>query len=166
MVNGIPTPVGTARISFKQWSGVPIGNTFGGKPLLDVDGKPMFAELAIQRQAKQDGWQACWVETYAMKNKQPYYFNEWLDGPITAQLPISIDQAQVDLLARIAECNGGSFYGCWDVLAWKDSRSVFMESKRTKKDAIRSTQLKWLEAGLAAGLSLDQFLIVQWDAVI
>ncbi len=34
-------------IKFDRWLGDPIKETFGGKPIVCVDGKPMFAELAI-----------------------------------------------------------------------------------------------------------------------
>lgn len=50
-------------LEFNKWEGVPILNTFGGKPLLDYMGEQMFAELVIQRMATEDGWSARWVET-------------------------------------------------------------------------------------------------------
>ena len=67
------------------------------------------------------------------------------------------------LLNSIATANGNSFSGCWDVIGWKNDKIIFAESKRTKKDSVRSTQNNWLMAGLKSGLSLNNFLIVQWD---
>ena len=43
-----PVHIPKCRVSFDFWRREPINNTFGGKPLLVVGGKPMFAELAIK----------------------------------------------------------------------------------------------------------------------
>ena len=149
---------------FKQWTGKSIGNTFGGKYLVDYAGIPMFAELATQRLAVEDGWDSRWVETYAMKASGPYLFTDWNDYPLTGQVSTPINHPDLERkLATVAEINHKSYSGCWDALAWKDKSVLFIELKRTKKDAIRSTQLKWLQSALAAGFKLDNFLIVQWD---
>ena len=68
-------------------------------------------------------------------------------------------------MSKVAEQNKNSYSGCWDVLGWKDDRIIFAESKRSKKDSIRSTQISWLTAGLKHGLKKDNFLIVQWDMI-
>ncbi len=148
---------------FKEWQGPAITNTFGGKPLVDYQGVPMFAELAIQRLAVESGWQSRWVETYSMKSKAPYFFTDWIDAKLGEQpLDPITDITQTDLLTQVAKLNDSSYYGCWDVIAWSDEKLLFLESKRSKKDSIRSTQLAWVEAGMATGLSADNFLIVQW----
>jgi hypothetical protein len=151
-------------LEFVKWDGLAIANTFGGKPLIDYEGKPMFAELAIQRMAVAGGWSARWVETYASKSDSPYFFTDWLDVPLPKQIVAPLeDLPQQELLARVWGENNKSFSGCWDVIAWKGSRTLFLESKRKKKDSVRGTQLRWLRAGLAAGLKPENFLIVQWD---
>ena len=38
---------------------------------------------------------------------------------------------------------------------------LFVESKRAGKDAMRETQLRWLEAALDLGLTPDDFLLVE-----
>lgn len=151
-------------LSFKRWEGAPIQNTFGGKPLVDYGGVPIFAELAIQRTAVKGGWLARWIETYASKGNTPYYFTGWLDTPLTQQLvePLN-DVYHQDLLKKIAVQNNNSYSGCWDVLAWNDHKTLFMESKRYKKDSIKNTQLCWLKSALSIGLTTDNFLVVQWD---
>ena len=67
------------------------------------------------------------------------------------------------IISGISKCNNNSYSGCWDVLGWKDDKIIFAESKRTKKDKIRSTQINWLSAGLKFGLKAEKFLIVEWD---
>lgn len=124
----------------------------------------MFAELAIQRTALKAGWNARWVETYAMKGKVPYYFTDWSDTPLSLQVqdPIT-DTEQLDILAKIAKANDNSYSGCWDVLIWNGDRTIFIEAKRTKKDRIRITQDRWLEAGIKAGIPPEDFMVVWWD---
>ncbi len=163
-LNGVEYTLPATTLAFKKWEGASIKNTFGGKPLVNYDEIPMFAELAIQRTILKNGWSARWVETYASKGNNPYYFVNWLDAPLTQQAvePLN-DLHHQNLLAKIAVQNGNSYSGCWDILAWKDKRTLFLESKRFKKDSIRNTQLHWLKAALDSGLALNNFLIVQWD---
>jgi hypothetical protein len=70
--------------------------------------------------------------------------------------------AVIELLSRIAAVNGGNHAGVWDVVAWSGQRTVFVESKRANKDAIRPTQTRWLAAALKAGLGADDFLVAEW----
>ena len=44
-----------------------------------------------------------------------------------------------------------------------DGRLVFAESKKHKKDRIRGTQLRWLEAALTCGMRVEDFVVVEWD---
>lgn len=152
------------RTFFKKWEGQPLKQTFGGKALVDVDGAPMFAELAIMHLFIKAGWQARWVETYATSDKEPKTLSEWKDDRYKNQVSVPImNDAVTGCLEKIAALNGSSYAGCWDVLSWRDDRIIFAESKRLKKDRIQKTQLNWLEAGLRSGLSPENFLIVQWD---
>ncbi len=152
------------HLVFKMWTGQPIKETFGGKALVDVGGKPMFAELAIMHLFINAGWQARWIETYATGDMEPKFLSAWLDDKYKNQIqnPIT-DSAVTDSLKKIAALNGGSYSGSWDVLGWGAGRMIFAESKRFKKDRIRGTQVKWLDAALRAGFSPDNFLVVQWN---
>jgi hypothetical protein len=163
-IDGENIQIPVVHLKFKKWQGEPIANTFGGKGLIDYQGEAMFAELAIKRGAETDGWQARWVETYAMKGKMPYYFSQWGDGALPTQIqdPIT-DEAPLASLARVAKQNNGSYSGCWDVVVWKDEQVTYVEAKRIKKDAVRITQDRWLDAGLKAGLSPENFMIAWWD---
>lgn len=163
-VNGQTIEIPKCVVMFDKWTGHPVKETFGGKPIVSVDNKPMFAELAILTHFVNNGWQARWVETYGKSNKEPICLSEWLDDKYKNQIhnPI-IDKEILKLLANISKQNSESYSGCWDVMAWKNEKVIFAESKRIKKDKIRSTQTNWLIAGLKSGLALDNFLIVQWD---
>lgn len=54
--SGMEIYIPKARPTFKRWTGQFTGDTYGNKPILDVDGEPMFAELAILRLFQKDGW--------------------------------------------------------------------------------------------------------------
>lgn len=153
------------RPRFTPWSASLEGvHTFGGKPLLNVDGRPQFAEVAILRAFENAGWQGRWVETYQRPAMDPALLRAWNGGAFKTQEVVPIAQAWVnERLHAIAAANGNTFSGCWDVVAWKDDRLVFAESKKQKKDRLRGTQLRWLEVALGCGMKVEDFLLVEWD---
>jgi hypothetical protein len=153
-------------ITFKRWQGHPIANTFGGKPLVDFEGQPMFAELTLMKLFRISGWEARWIETYGASANTPYHFSSWIDGKLTEQPIDSIQEQHVlTMLEEVSSLNGGTYSGCWDVLGWYAGHVVFAETKRTKKDRFRITQYNWLAAGLRAGLTPANFLVVEWDFI-
>lgn len=155
-----------SNISFGNWIGEPIQNTFGGKTLLNVNDKASFAELAIVDLFIKEGWEARWVCTYGRGKQNPLFLKDWKDDNLKNQENSPIKEFWVlDLLNKIASMNGNTFSGCWDVVAWKDNKIVFAESKRLKKDSIRQTQINWLEAGLKSGLTKEDFLVIEWDII-
>ncbi|MBL7945763.1 MAG: hypothetical protein JNN32_06820 [Flavobacteriales bacterium] len=155
--------VTVCRTQFTAYNGRDTTHTFGGKDLLLVDGRPQFAEVAILRLFQAAGWQGRWLETYPYR-KHPRLWLEWKPGGCRAQEHVPIQEAWVnEKLQAIAQANGGYFSGCWDVVAWKNDRLVFAESKKRKKDAMRGTQLRWLEAALKCGCSVEDFVVVEWD---
>jgi len=159
---GAEVSVGVARPVFQKWQGMPISKTFGEKPLIDTGGSAEFAELAILRIFERSGWDGRWVETYGASNKRPYFITRWEDCKLSEQPQSPVDdRAAQDLLEKISDTAGG-FGGCWDVFAWKDERFVFAEAKQVKKDSIRVTQTRWLEAALACGCAEVDFLLVEW----
>ena len=164
----IEVPV--CRPTFRPWRGAP-AHTFGGKDLLEVDGRPQFAEVAILRLFEQAGWQGRWVETYGHGKLTPGLWRDWHpDGP-RAQTHHPIEAAWVrERLHAIAMVNGNSYSGCWDVVAWSldasgTDRLVFAESKKAKHDRMRSTQVRWLEAAMECGMKAEDFLVVEWVLV-
>jgi hypothetical protein len=164
IVDGSPLEIPKCLVSFDRWNGEPIKNTFGGKPILLIEAKPMFAELAILTYFIKDGWQARWIETYGKPKLAPIKLSAWIDDKHINQVDDPIqDESILKIFSGIASLNDNSYAGCWDVMAWKGERIVFAESKRKKKDSIRNTQTNWLRSGLEAGLSTDNFLVVKWE---
>ncbi|MBK9273036.1 MAG: hypothetical protein IPM49_00660 [Flavobacteriales bacterium] len=161
-------PLGTHRVpraacSFPPYPAGATAHTFGHKELLRVDGRPQFAEVAILRLSEEAGWQGRWVETYGKPALRPGFWRAWHPHGPSAQVQVPIaDPGVNERLHAIAAANGNTFGGCWDVVAWKDGRLVFAESKRKGKDRIRATQVRWLEAALRCGCALEDFMVVEW----
>lgn len=149
-------------VLFDKWTGESIKETFGGKPLLNFNERAMFAELAIMLTFQNEGWETRWVETYG--KKEPICLTDWKDDKYKNQVhqPFK-DEGIITLLAKIAKLNANSYSGCWDVVAKKGEHIVFVESKRTKKDTIRLSQVNWLTSGLLYGLKPHNFFLIQWD---
>lgn len=152
------------RPRFAAYTGFEHASTFGGKGLIAVDGRPQFAEVAILRHFEEAGWDGRWVETYPHR-KNPRLWTEWNAAGLNAQTHVPIDAGWVNAkLQAIAAANGGYFSGCWDVVAWKGNRLVFAESKKAKRDRLRETQLRWVEAALRCGCAVEDFLVVEWSS--
>jgi len=164
LVNDQKLYVPRAELTLRRWKGISLANTFGGKPLIDFGGRPVFAELCVYELMRLSGWQARWVETYGAPANAPNHFTGWVDDRLGSQQhdPIT-EPVIVSALQRTAAGNQGSYAGCWDVVGWNKADILFAELKRRKQDQVRSTQHRWLRAGLEAGLQPDNFLLVEWD---
>ena len=153
LFSGAEIQIPKATPCFEKWSGETLADTYGNKTLLNFDGEPVFAELAILRIFQNDGWSGVWVDTYRRKYRTEYWNNE--NG---VDLPTD-KRAFLDNIYK----NADSTKGCWDVFCWREESVIFAESKRLSKDKIRATQINWLEAALNCGLKKEtSFLIVEW----
>lgn len=140
-------------VEFKEWKGEPIPNTYNNKAVIDWNGEPVFAELAVLRLFQSHGWKGVWVDSYRRKFR--------IGLPDVAD-PIELPELQAQLVNNLRE-KIGRFGGCWDLLLWKGNDTLFIELKRHGKDRIQSTQTGWLSAALESGLARDNFAIVEWD---
>lgn len=151
--SGSTVEIPKTTLVFNRWTGVPIADTYGGKPVLDFAGEPVFAELAVLRAFQTSGWSGAWVDTY----RQKYRIGYWKESS-----EIALPPEQEAFLERIHGQVGMS-KGCWDVFCWQGTRRMFVEVKQLGRDQIRDTQRRWLEAALCIGLPLESFLIVEWS---
>jgi hypothetical protein len=140
---------------FYEWEGTPIVDTYNGKQVLDVRGRPAFAELAILWALQEAGWEGVWIDTYRRSFRTGYW-----EVPALPELP----RPAAELLAGIYD-RAGSKAGAWDVFFWRPGDFRFVESKRRKRDRIRDSQRTWLEAALGIGMTTEQFLVVEWALV-
>ena len=140
-------------LHFNEWRGTPIPNTYNGKAVIDWNGEPVFAELAVLRLFQSQGWEGVWVDSYRRK------YRTGLPGVAE---PVELPEKQRQLIDSI-RAKTGRHGGCWDVLIWKDDQLFFVELKRLKKDKIQESQITWLEQSLSNGLSTINFVFIEWS---
>jgi len=139
-------------LTFKVWGGAPIKDTYNNKAVIDWNGEPVFAELAILRLFQANGWDGVWVDSYRRK-----YRTDLPEKHAPVELP-----AARDILLENIRAKTGRFGGCWDVFAWKGEQILFIESKRQGKDAIQESQIQWLKAAMELKRGAEDFLIIEW----
>jgi hypothetical protein len=148
-----PVAVPKATPSFTAWAGSPPADTYNGKQVLDYEGRPAFAELAILWALNDAGWEGVWIDNYSGVYRTSYW-----GSPSVEELPAAASA----LLGRIREA-AGSRFGAWDVFCWRGPKFLCAESKRVGRDSIRATQVRWLQAALDVGMSVEAFLVVEWS---
>ena len=135
--------------TFSRWKGETPSDTFNGKPVLEYETEPLFAELVT----------VCYKHTDGLEPGKTFR-RTFLDSyapPEESILPTHVR----DLLASIS---GSDKFptGCWDICGWRNDEVIFVECKQSKKDKIRVSQTAWLSKALSIGIGLDSFLIVEW----
>ena len=125
-------------------------DTYTSKPLVDVDGEPVFGELAIVRWVAKDGWGALWADTFHGRKF-------WQAMPHKSD-PVDPPGFVRDLYERIANRKGGPS-GCLDVVAWKAERIVWLEYKGPN-DRPNRNEPAWLDAAIGAGVREEDFVFV------
>lgn len=139
-------------LPFNEWKGTPVPNTYNGKAVIDWNGEPLFAELAVLRLFQSHGWDGVWVDSYRRKYR--------IGLPDVAEL-VELPEKQNKLIDTI-RTKTGRHGGCWDVFVWKDDQLLFVELKRSKKDKVQESQISWLEKSLSHGLNINNFMFVEW----
>lgn len=120
------------------------------KPLVEVDGENMFGELAVATWLAKDQWLALWVDTFHGRKF-------WRAMPHRSEPVIPPPNVQ-NLYDRIADRNG-SPAGCFDVVAWRGDRIVWLEYKG-QKDKPNPNELCWLDAAIGAGVVESDLIFV------
>jgi hypothetical protein len=139
-------------LHFNEWKGIPIPNTYGNKAIIDFEGKPLSAELAVLKLFNKNGWQGVWVDSYRRK------FRVGLPDIVD---PIDLPDDKKDIIKKLRTATS-KIGGCWDLFLWKDNQIFFIELKRSKKDAIQGSQKLWLEKSLEISLTPTNFALIEW----
>ena len=108
------------------------------KPVVDLDGEPLFPELAVLRLLEMEGWTGVWADTFGPGR----FLRAWSEPPTR----IELNDQQLALLARVPETKG-----LWDIFAWRDTDVLFADAKWRGKDKSTRPQLRWMEAALNSG---------------
>jgi hypothetical protein len=146
------------RVSFTPCMERPtigMDRVYSAKQLVLVDKQATFPEIALLGLFQRHGWHGAWSDTPHRK-----YF----DRMPNQSKGISLDTWANQTVARIAENNGKSKAGCWDLILWSERRVVFVTvipagGGRGLGDA----QVRWMTAALRTGLSAGEFVLVEWD---
>lgn len=153
-INGTSQKIGMATPILPPWVGVKPNDTYGGKPIVNLNGTPTFAELFLLECMRSNGWQGAWIDSYKQKYRVHYFEPREVPG-----LP---DEPRKVLSRILGHSNFPK--SCWDLVCWKGrDKLVFVEAKRKSKDKIRDSQIQFIERALSNGLHPNQFLIVEWE---
>jgi hypothetical protein len=127
--------------------------------VLTYKDQPVFAELMILNLLREKMWDGVWVSSYGGTK----YLREM---PRDFRLGQSVDlPAGYKRLLDGIQTLAGTKGGCFDVLAWRDDRFIFLEAKRKHHDKIRDTQRRWIEAAISTGVAPDKLIIVEWSSL-
>jgi hypothetical protein len=151
------------------WSGSSIAglpSTYGVKPLIDWNGAPLYAELAVLEIVKSNGWEGVWVDSFHRK------FLCCMPGRnLSVELPANVAEEirgirsiyrRISAQYRDAKIPRGEFGRSWDLLCWRGDKLLFIEAKRKFKDRLRQSQAAWLMAALACGKVASSFRVAEW----
>ena len=122
--------------------------------MLDHEGKPCFAELAILRTLLAHGWSGAWVE--AFRGRQRYRFLQSMPASWQFDSDFVMPEDKFSIFASI----GGA---CLDVMAWRGADLLFCEAKRHRRDKFKAPQLRFIEGALARGIPREAMLVVEWS---
>jgi hypothetical protein len=140
---GSTVAVPVIRHTFARWSGAPVVFDWGNKPIVEDDGEGVFAEIAIMRAMRGQGWDAVWTEAYGG-------FRCFDRMPASAKDRHTVLPPHIDA-KRLAIWEAGRTWACVDVIAWRGDQILFIEAKRSKRDRPTKAQLKFIEAALGLG---------------
>lgn len=158
---GSKVDVPTVRLRFREWKEqAPERAVLGawsetyGKPLIvGDDGQRSVAEIEIVRRLRHAGWEAAWIDTFG---GAPSWMRPWTDRGIGLPTPVASTVSRL----RAASAPEGR---PWDVIAWRDDRTLFLEAKRRHRDRLRPGQIAWLDAAMRQRLGDVSFGIVEWE---
>ena len=142
---------------FSLWKKSVANFDYGGKPLIDYEGEPIFAELAILRILLANGWDGVWVETYG----GTHYLRTMPDGWKLGAKHVSIPNDKEKILQKIWKTARTS--ACFDVFVWKKDEFLFCEAKNKGKDKLTSGQIKFIEGVISCGVPIESLLIAEWE---
>jgi hypothetical protein len=130
--------------------------TYRSKPLVVVADEMLFGELAILRYLQMDGWQGVWVDTFHGRGRKKVL---WSGMPPNGHGNLSSDAET--LYDNIVQVNHGKSLGFFDVFAWKNGKSVFIEYKG-EGDSSNGNKMRWINAALKCGVQPEELFFVTY----
>lgn len=156
-MNTMKTKVGEKEVylSFHEipvWTGIPIKDSYGNKPILNYKGEPVYAELYALKKFIEKGYDGVWVDTYRRRYRTKL--------PENQKEKLKLPDFAANQLSKI--WLNGKLSGTWDLFLWKDKQFKFVELKRKGKDKIRQSQIDFLERALKIGFMVEDFEVFEW----
>jgi len=128
---------------------------WSAKPLVALEKQTLFPEVALLTLFRKAGWEGVWADTTHRK-----FFDKMPNQSKGVSLTTYITQ----VLARIAEGNGQSRSGCWDLVLWSNRTLVFVAASATHlQGGVGEARARWLDSAVRTGISPGQFVVVEWD---
>ena len=147
--------IATWTIRFPKWLGKPLDEKQKGsykiKPLVQIDGEPLFGELAVLRLLQKDGWDGVWVDTYHGK---------FWKGLPDRTAPCSLSGKAQEVYDKIV-ARHGKYGGFFDVFAWRGQKLLFAEYKG-EGDKLKPNQISWIAAVVSSGISQSSLLLIEY----
>jgi hypothetical protein len=139
--------------------------------MVELEGEPLMAELAVLRLLERAGWSGRWVNTVGAGGEVWKYLTHWApDLPRDGQRNRVLEEEEPrQVLAAIARRAAKRYAGCWDVYAWRGGDFAFLQLKRgapKAKDEVAAAQVDWLHTALLFGdarITPASFAVVHWE---
>ena len=125
--------------------------TYMQKPLVTFHGAAMFGELAVLRWLEVDGWEGVWLDTIHGRKA-------WRQMP-TVSSPVMLPVYARTLYDRIVDANGGRASGAFDVMAWMEGHTIFVEYEGPGS-VVKRNQPAWIKAARSVGVSENDLILV------
>ena len=155
--SGTPVELPLFKTTLDRWN-EPLQKDFfnwGGKPIINCNGVPLFAELALLKQFLASGFEGVWVETFGGPNFLTAMPGAWQVRPWS----ITIPEDKHDLLRSIWRTARSQ--ACFDLYLWRGPDILFCETKR-KGESLTRDQPKFVEGALQSGFKEEQLIVLQW----
>ena len=125
---------------------------WASRPQVLLDGRALFPEIALLVLFQKAGWKGVWVDGAHRR-----YYDKMPNVSKGAGLETRI----ASLLARVNAAASGRRTACWDLVLW-DRRDVLLIDVLPAPAVPGHARVAWLDAALRTGVSLGQFLVVEW----
>ena len=150
-------PLARCRVVFDYCSKtVPVGPdpAWASKPQVLLDGRALIPEIALLMLFQKAGWKGVWFDPV---HRRTY------DKMPNVSKGVGLDTRVASILAKVnAAVPAGRRASCWDLVLW-DGRTVLFVDTAPGSAAPGHARVAWLDAAIRAGVSLGQFLVVEWE---
>lgn len=152
------TPIARCRVVFDYCSKpVPVGPepAWAAKPQVLLGGRALFPEIALLALFQRAGWKGAWIDPV---HRRTY------DKMPNVSKGVGLDTRIASVLARVNAAASAHRAAPWDLVLWYGRAVLFVDVMAGPSVVPPGhSRIAWLDAALRTGLSLGQFLVVEWE---